>query len=72
MAAAVASLDLMGAGPLGREALRPEDAVSPAQQRLYALIGRRCLNPAYKVGARALCGVCLCCVALCCVVFAWF
>lgn len=49
MAELVKQLDLSTAGPLGGEALRPEDAVDPAQQRLYQLLGRRMLDPAYRV-----------------------
>jgi hypothetical protein len=59
MAAAVRSLDLMEAGPLGREALRPEDAVSPAQQRLYQLIGRRVLDAGYRVGGACAWNACV-------------
>ena len=45
----VDSMDLSTAGPMGGEALRPEDVVSPTQQRLYQLVGRRALDPDYRV-----------------------
>ncbi|KIZ01921.1 ATP-dependent DNA helicase 2 subunit 2 [Monoraphidium neglectum] len=48
MRAVVEGLDLMAAGPGGREALRPEDVVSPVQQRLYQLVGRKALDQGYK------------------------
>lgn len=53
----VSSMDLMSAGPMGREALRPEDSISPVQQRFYALIGRRALDPSYQV---CVCVACVC------------
>ncbi|KAI8467400.1 MAG: SPOC like C-terminal domain-containing protein [Monoraphidium minutum] len=48
MHAVVDACDLSRAGPGGREALRPEDCVNPAQQRLYTLVGRRALDEGYK------------------------
>jgi hypothetical protein len=51
MAAFVDGADLDAAGPAGGEALRPEDVISPVQQRFYQLLGRRALDPDYRVRA---------------------
>jgi hypothetical protein len=66
MRAVVEGLDLMAAGPGGREALRPEDVVSPVQQRLYQLVGRKALDQGYKVGGQGGRGARVCaCVCVC-------